>query len=263
MAEEKDHKRVNLSAIQVIAGSMAAVTSALAASYLGPGGTLVGAAGGSAIATVGGAVYAHYLDRTRHRLKSVTLRPAGNGRRRAGPPGGRPPAAAEEAVTEVIPAVSGAAGPDRDDNEADQPMLALLRSRRLALGISAVVGFGIALVALTGIEAAVGKTISGILRGTDDNGTSVGQVIRLSKHESIPATRSTSRPSPEATSSPSLEATSSPSPEATSRSEQTPTGAATASPTQPAAPTATPTSVPSATPSVVIPQPTAMGSAKG
>jgi hypothetical protein len=247
MVEEKDHKRVNLSAIQVIAGSMAAVTSALAASYLGPGGTLVGAAGGSVIATVGGAVYAHYLDRTRHRLKSVILRPAANGRRTAGLPGGDPAAAPEEAVTEVIPAVSADAPPtpvgglDRDDNEADQPTLAWLRARKLALGISAVVCFGVALVALTGVEAAIGKTISGILRGTDDNGTSVGQVIRPSNHGSIPATRSTSRPSPEAT----------------SRSEQTPTGAATASPTQPASPTATPTSVPSDTPSVVVPQPTA------
>ena len=64
-------RRLNLSAIQVSAGILAALTGAIAASFLGVGGTLVGAGVGSLASTVGGEVYKHYLERTHERLRGA------------------------------------------------------------------------------------------------------------------------------------------------------------------------------------------------
>lgn len=64
-------RRFNLSAIQVSAGILAALTGAIAASFLGVGGTLVGAGVGSLASTVGGEVYKHYLERTHERLRGA------------------------------------------------------------------------------------------------------------------------------------------------------------------------------------------------
>jgi len=61
----------NLNAVQVSAGILATLTGAIAASYLGVGGTLVGAAIGSVASTVGGEVYKHYLERTHERLRGA------------------------------------------------------------------------------------------------------------------------------------------------------------------------------------------------
>lgn len=61
----------NLSAIQVSAGILAALTGAFAASFLGVGGTLVGAGVGSLASTVGAEVYKHYLERTHERLRGA------------------------------------------------------------------------------------------------------------------------------------------------------------------------------------------------
>jgi uncharacterized membrane protein YgcG len=62
---------LNLNAIQVSAGILATLTGAIAASFLGVGGTLVGAAVGSIASTVGGEVYKHYLERTHERLRGA------------------------------------------------------------------------------------------------------------------------------------------------------------------------------------------------
>jgi hypothetical protein len=64
-------RRLNLNGVQVFAGVLATITGAIAASYLGVGGTLVGAAIGSLASTVGGEIYRHYLERTHDRLRSA------------------------------------------------------------------------------------------------------------------------------------------------------------------------------------------------
>jgi hypothetical protein len=64
-------RRLNLSGVQVSAGLLATLTGAVAASYLGVGGTLIGAAIGSLASTVGGEVYRHYLGRTHERLRGA------------------------------------------------------------------------------------------------------------------------------------------------------------------------------------------------
>lgn len=62
---------LQLSASQVIASLLATLTGAIAASYLGVAGTLVGAAVLSVASTMGTAIYKHYLERSRERLQAA------------------------------------------------------------------------------------------------------------------------------------------------------------------------------------------------
>jgi hypothetical protein len=62
---------LNLSAAQVIASVLATLSAAVAASFLGVAGTLLGAALGSVVSTMGTEIYKHYLQRSEERLKSA------------------------------------------------------------------------------------------------------------------------------------------------------------------------------------------------
>jgi hypothetical protein len=62
---------IQLSGSQVIASVLATLTGAVAASYLGIGGTLVGAAVGSIASTMGTEIYKVYLQRSQERLRSA------------------------------------------------------------------------------------------------------------------------------------------------------------------------------------------------
>ena len=66
-------RRIELSATQVIASMLAAVTGAVAASYTGIAGTMIGVAVMSVASTAGGAVYKHYLGRSQERLRSAAV----------------------------------------------------------------------------------------------------------------------------------------------------------------------------------------------
>ena len=65
--------RFDLSGSQVVASLLAAMTGAVAASYLGIAGTIIGAAVMSVASTAGAAVYKHYLARSRERLKAAAV----------------------------------------------------------------------------------------------------------------------------------------------------------------------------------------------
>jgi hypothetical protein len=62
---------LNLSAAQVIASVLATLSAAIAASFLGVAGTLLGAALGSVVSTMGTEIYKHYLQRSEERLRSA------------------------------------------------------------------------------------------------------------------------------------------------------------------------------------------------
>jgi hypothetical protein len=64
-------RRIDLSATQVIASMLAAVTGAVAASTLGIAGTVIGAAVMSVASTAVAAVYKHYIARSRERLRAA------------------------------------------------------------------------------------------------------------------------------------------------------------------------------------------------
>src|SRR4051794_19393113 len=90
-------KRLGLSLTQIAGGALAAVTAAVAASYLGVAGTLVGAALASVGSSVAAALYQTSLTRAARVSKVLVVRPAGSG--------ARPPEASAQAPAAVPPAV--------------------------------------------------------------------------------------------------------------------------------------------------------------
>jgi hypothetical protein len=66
-------RRIELSGTQVVASMLAAVTGAIAASYAGIAGTVIGVAVMSVVSTAGSAVYRHYLARSQERLRSAVV----------------------------------------------------------------------------------------------------------------------------------------------------------------------------------------------
>ncbi|MFI6627521.1 hypothetical protein ACIBI7_01580 [Nonomuraea fuscirosea] len=70
-------RRFELSVPQILGSALAAVTAAVAASYLGVAGTVIGAAVVSVASSVATAIYTHYLKRTGERVKHHTLVPKG------------------------------------------------------------------------------------------------------------------------------------------------------------------------------------------
>lgn len=68
-----EQRKFELSVPQIAGSALAAVTAAVAASYLGVGGTVIGAALMSVASTVATAVYTHYLKRTGDKVKQHTV----------------------------------------------------------------------------------------------------------------------------------------------------------------------------------------------
>lgn len=69
VADPSTARRLRLSATEVAASALAAVSGAVAASSLGVAGTVVGAALASGLSTAGAALYEHVLRRTHDRLR--------------------------------------------------------------------------------------------------------------------------------------------------------------------------------------------------
>ncbi|MFG1956072.1 hypothetical protein [Nonomuraea sp. NPDC049028] len=68
-----EQRKFELSMPQIAGSALAAVTAAVGASYLGVGGTVIGAALMSVASTVATAVYTHYLKRTGEKVKQHTV----------------------------------------------------------------------------------------------------------------------------------------------------------------------------------------------
>ena len=244
-APEVERKnRLGLSLPQVMGSALAATTAAVCSSWLGVAGTLIGAAIGSVVATVGGALYTHSLRQGRE----VVLRHvpyAGHG-----PADGvRPPSSYDDRdsttndtasgvmVAEVLPEDSGSAWGG-------------LPWARIAVGslVALLLGLG----ALTAVEKLTGQPISTVTGGSDRDGTTVGTVLggsgkrSTTKNDPTPtASIGTVTTSPTVTATPTPTVTQTPTPTVTETVTATPTD--TPTPTEP--PTATPSGDPSATPS--------------
>jgi hypothetical protein len=142
--------RFGLSATQLIATALAAVTATIAASYLGVSGTVIGAAVASVVGAVGNAVYAHSLRRTQDRVREVV--PV----RRPGTPARNDRAPLEPPLLPApAPRVRRGANPWRG----------------VALGSIAV--FVAVLAVITGVEVVAGRPISDLVRGDTGSGTSL------------------------------------------------------------------------------------------
>ncbi len=148
--EGQPTQRLQLSATQLIASGLAAVTATVAASFLGVTGTVIGAAVASMLTVSGNAIYAHSLRRTSERVRTVVPTAV---RRHAG---AAPQPTDPTDHTKVAP--------------PEKPRKPLSR-RQLAI---AVVGLFAAVLALvTTVELAAGRPLSDLLRGKSGHGTTV------------------------------------------------------------------------------------------
>jgi hypothetical protein len=148
---------------KLLAGALAAVSGAVVASFFGVEGTLIGAALVSLLVAPAEAVYTHSLA-SAHRVARRSLV------RRAGEQAG----ASEEGASEEG---ASEAGP--------QP----IRWQRVA--VAAVLAFGIAVVAITGVETVANQPLASLFGTQPRQGesTSVGVVVAGPDRSPPPATR--------------------------------------------------------------------------
>lgn len=222
--------KLDLSPTKITGGALAAMTAAALGAQLSVVGTVIGAAVASVIAAVASALYTTSLEHTGSRVRRVW--------QRGDAPVVIAPASREPVDAEPEIAVPEPAVPD----PADPPARRRLSWSSVLVG--ALVAFGLAAVALTGIELITGQALSG------GDGTTVSQVSGADERPAAPA----DSPSPTPERKASAEPTSSPSAEAVPTEAPTPATTTSVPATEPTvapsspAPTETQTE-PSSTPS--------------
>ncbi|MGH3671820.1 MAG: hypothetical protein ACRDSH_14490, partial [Pseudonocardiaceae bacterium] len=193
-------RKTTFNLIQVAAAALAAVTTAVLSSSLGAAGTLIGAAGASAITTIATSLYQQSLERSRERVRSLARRTRGS------------------------PTAQGEPDPDFPPAPASTPP-GVQRSWRArtphwgSVALGALGAFLLAMLAVTSVEWASGETVGG-----NGKGTTIGEVL----NDQPAPRRSPTTPGP------ALPLPATP----TSTPTETPTGPPTESPTE--APTDTP-----------------------
>ncbi|MGI5126207.1 hypothetical protein ACQEVB_05260 [Pseudonocardia sp. CA-107938] len=157
---------LTLSKVLAVAG--AGATSAVLGSLFGVAGTVLGAAVGAVLTTVATTLYQRSLDRAR---SVVTARLRSQG-----------PTSTDDLDTVVM---APPARPGEQPTELIAPADLPGRSRRRIVGyvLATVIGFGLALGLVTGIEALKGSTL---LKG--ESGTSVGRVLQGGPRASVTPT---------------------------------------------------------------------------
>ena len=212
--DPEEPPRLGITFNQLVGSAVAAAAAAFGASYLGVAGTIIGAAVASVIATVASALYSRSLQRTRAVVQSTVTQ--------------------WSRTAAFAPVVDPGAPEPRERRP--------LPWARVSLALAAVMA--LAFGSLTGIEAVLGEPISGLVDGSDTNGTTLGSVGGSDTSDVTPRRKHT--PTPEPTATPSSTPTADPS--ATPRAEptETATGPPTSTPTP--TPTTGPTSGPTATP---------------
>lgn len=180
-----DTQKLDIDWLKTIGGALAAVSSAVLLSTLGAAGTIIGAALGSVVVTVGGALYSQGLARSRERLlqaQTAALRRVGVAQaevRRAGRSQGDDRrvdahlAHAQLTLDRAKEDLGGLAEPS--PGNAWRARLAALPWRRIGLGAAGL--FAAAVVAITAFELLVGESVSSITGGTRGDGPTIGRLV--------------------------------------------------------------------------------------
>lgn len=241
MTDEQRERALGLSPAQVAGSALAAVTAAVFASFAGTAGTIIGAALGSVVATIGAAAYTAWLRRSAEAVR----RTAAQVRQQTTLTGALPRRVGDGPLR---PGKRSRRGGDPIDDDAETDTedgfsLKLLPWRKIALSTVAVlvVTFG----GITAVEAITGKPISALLGQNDSTGTTLGDVSRGGAKKQQEPRQDEETRTPEPTPS------SRPSDTATPRSEPTPT-----QDPEPSAPPAVDPTAPTPTPT-----PTGLGTA--
>jgi hypothetical protein len=182
---EKESKGTTLSPVQLTAGALSAVSTAVVASFFGVAGTLIGTALASVISTVSATLYSNSLQKTNERLRRV-----------------------REGLTERQPRVTdaGAAAPatrvlpaSLDPRRAPAPRR---RPRWGRVAAYAVGVFAIAMGIVTGVELIGQQPVSALVGASQTSGTTtLGALTNAaSQRDSTPSTPSS--PTTSSTSAP-------------------------------------------------------------
>ena len=240
MAETPDApEEIQIDWLRAIAGALAAVASAVLLSTLGAAGTLLGAAIGSFVATVGSAMFARGISSSKRTLSKrqkaavgdVAIAQAELGRAE------RPVDAAAqeshlddaderlaEARVELDDAIVAASSASWRDRWSRLPW------KRIVLGTLGL--FLVTMAMITAFELVVGRSVSSITGGSDSGDTTVGQVSGLDSdgaHQRNPDEGPTGSISPSDAAQASDEPTESASP--SESQEPTPAGSTAPTPT--------------------------------
>jgi hypothetical protein len=244
-------KGPDISGAQVAGSALAAVSAAVIASFLGVGGTVLGAALGSIVASVGGALYSHSFRRAGDRLgdtKVLTVVTRPRAVRTAPGPGDVPVIEDADGDGDQPPyAESGQESPDQPAEPVEVAQSGPLPapggriprwlSWKAAVALT-VVAFVLAIAAIEVVELVIGRPISG-----GSGGTTISKLVKpgSSKPKAPkPTPTPTSTPTPTPTGSPTSTATSTPTTTATQPSPST-TPSGTPTSTGPVGPSGTPT----------------------
>jgi hypothetical protein len=147
-------RRLHLTATQLLASALAAVTATFAASYLGVAGTVIGAAVASVVSVVGNAVYSLSIQHTGHRVRTAV------------------PAAGRLAAWSTNP--GPAATPPVAPNPAGERPAPRDRTRLWPIVAAACVGiFAGVLLLVTVTELVAGRPLTDLLRDRPGAGTTV------------------------------------------------------------------------------------------
>src|SRR5699024_10133552 len=163
--------RLGVSGAQVVGSALAAMSSAVLLSTVGVGGTLIGAAVGSVVITIGGAAYTYYLDASKEKIRKATeaarvkLNAAEERKRttRAGSPAAqaRMDQALEEAEQELEEAESGTDPSERVSWRETLKNLNWKRIGMLAAGL-----FVLVMANILAFELTVGRPVSSFTGGS-------------------------------------------------------------------------------------------------
>jgi hypothetical protein len=194
MSDERARLEINW--VQSMAGALAAVSSAVLLSTFGVAGTLIGAALGSLVITLGGAIYSFSIRATRERvamaqtvasarigLAQARVREASEGAAGSTPDAAEP--VAEEVAEQVAEDLAEAeddldhaqavledAGGEGVERPGWRTVLAGLPWKRITIGASVI--FVIAMMAILTFELITGRAVSTFTGGTDsDRRTSI------------------------------------------------------------------------------------------
>lgn len=168
---DRQRPRVDLSVPRILGGALAAASAAIASSWLGLAGTVLGAAVVSVVATVGTAVYAHSLERSRLVLREMPVRAARS--RLVSTEAGQ----SKHPMPDLPTQQTGS--PTARTRALAEPVMAAPAARRIrwgAVAVTAVVTLVVGLGLLTAFEFAVGRS-AGSLTGSGGGGTTVGRLL--------------------------------------------------------------------------------------
>jgi hypothetical protein len=257
-------QKLDIDWLKTIGGALAAVSSAVLLSTLGAAGTIIGAALGSVIATVGGALYSQGLVRSREHLAQAQVaalrkvRVAQAEVRRAGRRQGDDRAVdahlaqAEQRLDEARQDLGSAT--DESAAPGWRERLGLLPWKRISLIAAGL--FAVAVLAITAFEIVAGESVSSITGGTQGDGGTTITRIGGGTDENPSQDESPSDEAPasdEPSTGPSNDSSTGPS-EGASPSDE-PTSEPSGSPSDSATPVPAPTPTPSAPPLSVEPTP--------